>query len=96
MGSKKRISDGIKYGIGYTLVIMALGTLVLEVFAQPFSGVFGLSGTTEALCISAMRVISISFVFAGINIALQGIFQASFCQFSSKILAGRHMKKAYV
>lgn len=87
MGSKKRISDGIKYGILYTLIIMVLGTLVLEVFAQPLSAVFGLSGTTEALCISAMRVISVSFVFAGINIALQGIFQALDCGPHSLIIS---------
>ena len=36
----------------------------------------GLSGETRGLCISAMRIISISFVFAGANIAFQGIFQA--------------------
>ena len=37
---------------------------------------FGLSGETRGLCISAMRIISTSFVFAGANIAFQGIFQA--------------------
>lgn len=76
MQNKKRIMEGIKYGIGYTLVIMIVGTLVLEIFANPLCAVFGLSGTTESLCISATRIISISFVFAGINVALQGIFQA--------------------
>ena len=39
-------------------------------------GLFGLSGETMQLCISAMRIISLSFVFAGANIAFQGIFQA--------------------
>lgn len=37
---------------------------------------FGLSGTTQDLCIGAMRIVSVSFIFAGINIALQGVFQA--------------------
>lgn len=76
MGSKKRVNEGIKYGMIYTLVIMVIGLLVLEIFAGRFSKLFGLSGETEMLCISAMRVISISFVFAGANIAFQGIFQA--------------------
>lgn len=76
MRSKKRVRDGIKYGMIYTLVIMLAGTIVVELFAGPFSRVFGLSGVTQELCISAMRVISISFVFAGANIAFQGIFQA--------------------
>lgn len=76
MGSKKRVNEGIKYGMIYTLAIMVIGLLVLEIFAGSFSKLFGLSGETEMLCVSAMRVISISFVFAGANIAFQGIFQA--------------------
>ena len=76
MGSKGRVKDGIKYGLIYTLVIMLIGFVGLEVFAEPFAGIFGLSGETKELCVSAMRVISISYVFAGANIAFQGIFQA--------------------
>lgn len=76
MKDKKRIKEGEKYGIMYTLIIMAAGSLLLEIFAVPFSALFSLSGTTQELCISAMRVISISFIFAGTNIALQGVFQA--------------------
>ncbi|MGN0613847.1 MAG: MATE family efflux transporter [Porcipelethomonas sp.] len=76
MGSKQRIREGAKYGMLYTSVIMALGLIVIEIFAVPFSGMFGLSGETQDLCISAMRVISISFIFAGANIAFQGVFQA--------------------
>ncbi len=87
MGSKPRIHDGIKYGLLYTLAIMLLGTIVVEVFAVPFSGVFGLSGETEALCISAMHIISISFIFAGINIALQGVFQALDGGFASLVVS---------
>lgn len=76
MGSKGRVKDGIKYGIIYTLGIMLIGFIGLEVFAEPFAGIFGLSGETKELCVSAMRVISISYMFAGANIAFQGIFQA--------------------
>ena len=76
MRSKSRVKDGIKYGMGYTLVIMVIGLLMLELFAKPLSAIFGLSGETQSLCISAMRVVSISFLFAGANIAYQGIFQA--------------------
>lgn len=73
---QKRVSDGIRYGVLYTLVIMVAGTAALEIFALPLARAFGLSGLTESLSISAMRIISISFVFAGANIALQGVFQA--------------------
>lgn len=76
MRSKQRVKAGIKYGMSYTLIIMAIGLVVLELFAAPFAALFGLSGETQALCISAMRVVSISFIFAGANVAYQGIFQA--------------------
>lgn len=76
MQSKSRVSAGIKYGMIYTLIIMFVGLVVIELFANPFASVFGLSGETQELCVSAMRVVSISFVFAGANIAYQGIFQA--------------------
>ena len=76
MGSKERVKDGVKYGLCYTAVIMLIGFVGLEIFANPFAGIFGLSGETKELCISAMRIIAISYVFAGTNIAFQGIFQA--------------------
>lgn len=76
MGSKSRVQEGVKYGMLYTLGIMLIGFVGLEIFADGFAGIFGLSGETKALCISAMRVISISYVFAGANVAFQGIFQA--------------------
>lgn len=76
MGSEKRVKEGIRYGLRYTMIIMIIGLLIVEVFAVPFSNLFGLSGETQSMCISAMRIISLSFIFAGINIAYQGIFQA--------------------
>lgn len=76
MGSKKRVKAGIKYGMLYTLSIMVIGLIALEIFAVPFSTIFGLSGETQKLCIDAMRIVSLSFVFAGANVAFQGIFQA--------------------
>lgn len=74
--SKERVMAGIRYGLLYTIVIMTAGMIALEIFANPLAGLFGLSGETEALCISAIRIVSLSFIFAGINIAFQGIFQA--------------------
>lgn len=76
MEDKRRIKEGIKYRLIYTLVIMSIGLVVLEMFANIFTSVFGLSGETESLCISAIRIISLSFLFAGTNIAMQGCFQA--------------------
>lgn len=76
MGNKERVKDGVKHGLLYTSGIMLIGFVGLEILAEPFAGIFGLSGETKALCISAIRIISISYMFAGANIAFQGIFQA--------------------
>lgn len=76
MEDKKRIDNGIKFGMVYTIAIMSFGLILVEILAIPFSNVFGLSGVTKQYCISAMRIVSISFIFAGMNITYQGIFQA--------------------
>ena len=76
MGDRRRIKDCVKFGQLYTAVIMFVGFIVLEILAVPFSELFGLSGETQSLCISAIHIISIGFVFAGVNIAFQGVFQA--------------------
>ncbi|MDD2957670.1 MAG: MATE family efflux transporter [Lachnospiraceae bacterium] len=76
MKDQKRVKDGIKYGMLDTLIVMIAGLLLIEIFANPLSEIFGLSGETQSLCIEAMRIVSISFIFAGMNIAYQGIYQA--------------------
>ena len=87
MRSKKRVKEGIKYDMIYTIIIMTAGLLIIEIFAEPFAKIFGLSGQTQSMCISAMRVISLSFIFAGINVALQGVFQALDSEFESLIIS---------
>lgn len=92
MKNKERIKDGIKYGLLYTSMIMLIGTIAVEILAQPFAKVFSLSGETETVFVSAMRIITISFIFAGINIALQGVFQALNKGFESLIVSlGRQL-----
>ena len=75
MGSKKRINDGIKYGLMYTTALMIFGILITELFPGAFATLFN-AGQSRIYFIGAMRVISISFIFAGINVAYQGIYQA--------------------
>lgn len=76
MRDGKRVSSGAKYGTIYTLAIMLAGTVIVEALASPLASLFNLSSGTQALTISAMRIISVGFVFAGFNIAMQGVFQA--------------------
>lgn len=75
MGSKKRIKDGMKYGLIYTIVLMVLGVAITEIFPGAFATLFN-AGQSREYFIGAMHIISISFLFAGINVAYQGIYQA--------------------
>lgn len=75
MGSRKRIKDGIKYGLIYTIVLMIAGVAITEIFPDAFAALFN-AGQSREYFIQAMRIISISFIFAGINVAYQGIYQA--------------------
>lgn len=92
MKNRERIKDGIKYGLLYTSMIMLIGTIAVEILAHPFAKVFSLSGETETVFVTAMHIITISFIFAGINIALQGVFQALNKGFESLIVSlGRQL-----
>ena len=75
MRSKKRIQDGIKYGLIYTIVLMIIGVAITEIIPGAFAALFN-AGQSREYFIGAMRIISISFIFAGINVAYQGIYQA--------------------
>ena len=75
MHSKKRIKDGIRYGLLYTIVLMVMGVAITEIFPGEFAALFN-AGASREYFIGAMRIVSISFIFAGINVAYQGIYQA--------------------
>lgn len=76
MGDKKRMKESIRYGMLDTLVIMAIGLVGLEIFAKPLAGIFALSPEIQGLCAVAIQFIAVGYLFAGANIAYQGIFQA--------------------
>lgn len=87
MGDKKRVKQGVFYGILYTEVIMLVGLIGLELFANPLIGLFAMSEETEALCVMATRIVAAGFLFAGGNIAVQGVFQALGCGLESLIVS---------
>ncbi|MBO4990211.1 MAG: MATE family efflux transporter [Clostridia bacterium] len=71
-----RVKESIRYGVLFTMALMAIGTALAEALAFPLSNLFGISEDAKALTRLALRIISVGYVFAGINIAFQGIFQA--------------------
>lgn len=87
MRDKRRVKEGMRFGALYTSVIMLAGTVLLELTAELLCSAFGLSGQTQSLCVSAVRIISAGFIFAGISLSLQGVFQALDKGLSSLIIS---------
>ena len=75
-GNPKRLKEGIKFGMIYTVILMILGTVIIEALAGPLTKFFSLSEPTYSMCVDCMRIISLGFIFSGISIAFQGVFQA--------------------
>lgn len=81
------VRDGIRWGLIYTSILMLAGCLSVELFAAPLAGLFSLSETTLPMCIDCMRIVSLGFVFAGLCIAFQGVFQALECGIESLVIS---------
>lgn len=75
-GNKARVSQTIKYAVLYACIITLLGTGVVQLFAQPLVGLFSVSGETARLCVTALHIASLGFVFGGAAIILPGVCQA--------------------
>ena len=80
MKDKERSKDCIKYGIIDTFIVTLVITILFEIIANPLSKLFALSGgsTSEliSVCENATRIASISYIFMGFSVAVQGILQA--------------------
>ena len=64
MGSKERVKDGIKYGLIYTLGIMLIGFVGLEVFAElVISGTCGTWLVWMSFVIAEVLSVIVSVVF---------------------------------
>ena len=80
MKDKERVNDCIKYGIIDTFIVTLILTVIFEIFANPLSSLFGLSGgsTTEIIdiCTTAIRIASLGYIFMGFSVAVQGVLQS--------------------
>lgn len=65
-GSKKRVKEGIKYGMIYVEVIMLAGIILLQIFANPLVAVFGLTDETA-------RLIALQGVFQALGCGISSL-----------------------
>lgn len=73
---KKRIREAIGFSLLLSAGIMLLGTVAFEMFPVELLYLFDAQENMLSIGIPALRIISISFVFAGISMVICAIFQA--------------------
>ena len=74
--SSQRIQQATRLSLLMTTAIMALGTVIFQVAPGPLLSQFSASDTMLSIGIPALRIISVSFCFAGVAIVFSSVFQA--------------------
>ncbi|MBU9736067.1 MATE family efflux transporter [Diplocloster agilis] len=74
--NKKRIMDTVKLSTILAVGIMLVGVFIFEVFPEQLLKLFNASEQMMQIGVPALRIISLSFVFAGVSITVVSVFQA--------------------
>ena len=74
--NKKRIYQTFKLSVVMAVSIMAVGVVIFQTVPRTLLGLFEASDNMLAIGVPALRIISLSFVFAGFCIICSAIFQA--------------------
>ena len=78
LGAKNRIRmmKTVKYSIIYAVSLMLIGLALIEIFPRQLLMLFNASENMLGIGIPALRIICLSFTFAGCSIVLSSLFQA--------------------
>jgi putative MATE family efflux protein len=74
--NKKRIMQAVKIGCCTAFVLMMIGLAIFQMIPGTLLGFFNASDEMLAIGCTALRIISISYLFAGFCIIIGSIFQA--------------------
>ena len=74
--NKERLVKTIKLSICYAVGIMLIGLIIIQAIPGPLLKMFNASEQMLSIGIPALRIISVSFVFAGFSIIASSTFQA--------------------
>lgn len=74
--NKKRITQTIKLSVIIAIGLMAVGLLIFQFMPNTLLSLFNINESMTELGCIALRIISLSFVFAAFNIVMTGVFQA--------------------
>ena len=73
--NRRRIERITRYALYLAVGIMAAGTILFELIPVPLLRLFDASSAMLALGVPAIRIISVSFCFAGASVILSGCMQ---------------------
>src|SRR5699024_4386830 len=73
---KERLKETIRLSVIYGVAIMAIGLIVIQVFPDKILALFNASENMLNIGIPALKIISLSYIFAGVNIVLSAVYQA--------------------
>lgn len=73
---KDRARDAIQFSLLLSIGIMFVGTIVFQLFPKQLLSMFSANDEMYAFGVPALKIISLSFVFAGISMVLCAAFQA--------------------
>ena len=74
---RKRMMGTVKLGMIYAIGYMAIGLAVFQLFPEMLLGFFNMHDPTSlSIAVPCLRIISLSFVFAGFCIIAGSVFQA--------------------
>ena len=75
-GNRERVVKTIKTSVVFAVSIMLVGLLVMEFFPAQLLGMFEADAELLAVGVPALRIICLSFLFAGYCIVVGSVFQA--------------------
>lgn len=75
-GNRERMKKTVRISCAYAVGIMLIGMAVMELFPAQLLGLFEASEEMIAIGVPALRIICLSFVFAGFCITVGSVFQA--------------------
>ncbi len=73
---KERLLRTIKLSVLYATAMILMGLFIMQVFPGALLGMFNATSDMLAIGVPALRIISLSFLFAGFNIVACTVFQA--------------------
>ena len=74
--NKERVLKTIRFSVFYAVAIMLIGLSVFQIFPTQLLMMFNASPSMLEIGVPALRIISLSFLFAGYCIMISSVFQA--------------------